>query len=162
MSDFIKEMRRFVGHRPLLQAGASVLLEDERGRLLLQRRADCHLWGYHGGAVELDEVVEEAAKRELFEETGLHAESLELFGVFSGPEMHFVYPNGDEVSNIDHVYRCTAWTGTPRPQPGEVEELRFFAWDELPPDEELASMNIPALRAWAAQKQAERQDGVSE
>ena len=88
MTDYIMEMRRFVGHRPLLQAGASVLLEDERGRLLLPRRADCHLWGYHGGAVELDEVVEEAAVRELFEETGLHAESLELFGVFSGPEMH--------------------------------------------------------------------------
>ena len=36
MSDYIMDMRRLVGHRPLLQAGASVLLEDERGRLLLQ------------------------------------------------------------------------------------------------------------------------------
>ena len=60
MSDYIMDLRRIVGHRPLLQAGASVLLEDARGRLQLQRRADCHLWGYHGGSVELDEVVEEA------------------------------------------------------------------------------------------------------
>ena len=157
MSDYIWEMRRFVGHRPLLQAGASVLLEDTRGRILLQRRADCHLWGYHGGAVELDEVVEEAAKRELFEETGLHAGELSLFGVFSGPELHFVYPNGDEVSNIDHVYLCKAYTGSLRPQPGEVEELRFFAWDELPGEEEIASMNIPALRAWAEGKRRESQ-----
>ena len=154
MSDYIREMRRFVGHRPLLQAGASVLLEDAQGRLLLQRRADCHLWGYHGGAVELDEVVEEAAKRELFEETGLRAGSMELFGVFSGPEMHFVYPNGDEVSNIDHVYLCRDYSGALRPQPGEVEELRFFAWDELPAAEETASMNVPALRAWAERKRA--------
>ena len=157
MSDYIREMRRFVGHRPLLQAGASVLLEDKEGRLLLQLRSDCRLWGYHGGAVELDEVVEEAAKRELFEETGLRAESLELFGVFSGPELHFVYPNNDEVSNIDHVYLCTAYSGALRPQPGEVEELRFFRWDELPAEEEIASMNRPALRAWVERKRRETQ-----
>lgn len=156
MSDYIMDLRRIVGHRPLLQAGASVLLEDARGRLLLQRRADCHLWGYHGGSVELDEVVEEAARRELFEETGLRAAELTLFGVFSGPDMHFVYPNGDEVSNIDHVYLCTSYSGTPCPQPEEVEELRFFAWDELPPEDELAPMNIPALRAWAEEKRRQR------
>ena len=157
MSDYIREMRRFVGHRALLQAGASVLLEDAQGRILLQRRADCHLWGYHGGAVELDEVVEEAAKRELLEETGLRAGRLTLFGVFSGPELHFVYPNGDEVSNIDHVYLCTEYTGSLRPQPGEVEELRFFAWDELPEEREIASMNRAALRAWAEGKRKETQ-----
>ncbi len=150
MSDYILDLRRIVGHRPLLQAGASVLLEDEDGRLLLQRRADNHLWGYHGGSVELDEDVETAARRELFEETGLLAKSLTLFGVFSGPEMHYVYPNGDEVSNIDHVYLCTEYEGELRPQPGEVEELRFFRWDELP--EDLTSMNLPALRAWREQK----------
>ena len=153
MSDYIMDLRKQVGHRPLLQAGASVLLEDAEGRLLLQRRADNHLWGYHGGSVELDEPVEEAARRELREETGLSAGALAFFGVFSGPEMHYVYPNGDEVSNIDHVYLCTDWTGEPRPQPGEVEELRFFAWDELP--EDIAPMNVPALRAWVETKRKE-------
>ena len=153
MSDYIMDLRKLVGHRPLLQAGASVLLEDAQGRILLQRRADNHQWGYHGGSVELDEEVETAARRELLEETGLTAGRMTFFGLFSGPEMHYVYPNGDEVSNIDHVYLCRDYTGTPRAQPGEVEELRFFAWDELP--DALAPMNIPALRAWAARKQAE-------
>ncbi len=153
MSDYIMDLRKQVGHRPLLQAGASVLLEDAEGRLLLQRRADNHLWGYHGGSVELDEPVEEAARRELREETGLSAGALAFFGVFSGPEMHYVYPNGDEVSNIDHVYLCTDWTGEPRAQEGEVEELRFFAWDELP--EDIAPMNVPALRAWVETKRKE-------
>lgn len=150
MSEYILDLRKLVGHRPLLQVGASVLLEDEQGRLLLQRRADCHLWGYHGGSVELDEVVEEAARRELWEETGLRAEKMELFGIFSGPELHFTYPNGDEVSNVDHVFLCTAYSGALRPQPDEVEELRFFAWDELP--EDTVSMNRPALQAWRESK----------
>lgn len=153
MSEYILDLRKVVGHRPLLQAGASVILEDAQGRILLQKRADNHLWGYHGGSVELDEDVETAARRELREETGLIAGEMTLFGVFSGPEMHYVYPNGDEVSNIDHVYLCTDWTGTPRPQPGEVEELRFFAPGELP--EELAPMNVPALSAWLRTKRGE-------
>ena len=152
MSDYILDLRKLVGHRPLLQVGASVLIEDGEGRLLLQRRADCHQWGYHGGSVELDENVEDAARRELREETGLTAGRLTLFGVYSGPEMHFIYPNGDEVSDIDHVFLCTDYTGTLCPQPGEVEELRFFAWDELP--EDIVSLNRPALRAWQEQKRA--------
>lgn len=152
MSDYILDLRKIVGHRPLFQVGASVLLEDSEGRLLLQRRADCHQWGYHGGSVELDENVEEAARRELREETGLCAGELRLFGVFSGPEMHFTYPNGDEVSDIDHVFLCTDYSGTLCPQPDEVEELRFFAWDELP--EDIVSLNRPALRAWVEEKRS--------
>lgn len=90
----------------MLQVGVSVIVEDSHGRILLQLRSDNHCWGYAGGSVELDEVVEDAAKRELFEETGLIAEELELFGVFSGVDCHYIYPNGDEVSNVDIVYVC--------------------------------------------------------
>lgn len=132
MSDYIMDLRKIVGHRPLLQVGASVIVEDEKGRILLQKRSDNHCWGYAGGSVELDETVEDAAKRELFEETGLTAEHLELFGVFSGKDMHYIYPNGDEVSNIDIVYICRDYTGTLRRQENEVEELKFFALNEIP------------------------------
>ena len=111
MSNYILDLRKAVGHRPLLQVGASVIVENEAGEVLLQLRADNQLWGYAGGSVELDEVVEEAAARELYEETGLHAKKLELFGVFSGPDMHYTYPNGDEVSNIDIVFLCREWEG---------------------------------------------------
>ena len=132
MSDYIMELRKIVSHRPLLQVGASVIVEDEKGRILLQRRSDNHCWGYCGGSVELDETVEDAAKRELFEETGLTANRLELFGVFSGKDLHYIYPNGDEVSNIDIVYICRDYTGTLQKQEQEVEELKFIAFSEIP------------------------------
>ena len=35
MSDYIMDLRKIVGHRPLLQVGASVIVEDEEGRLRL-------------------------------------------------------------------------------------------------------------------------------
>ena len=135
MTDYVKEMRKLVGHRPLILCGASVLCLDGAGRVLLGRRADNHLWSYAGGALELDEVVEDCARRELYEEMGLTAEELEFFFVNSGPEAHYVYPNGDEVSNFEIDFLCRRWQGEPRPLDGEMEELRFFALDEIDLDQ---------------------------
>ena len=78
MSDYIMDLRKIVGHRPLLQAAASIIIENEKGQVLLGRRTDNHQWGYSGGSIELGETVEEAAKRELFEEMGLIADELEM------------------------------------------------------------------------------------
>lgn len=49
-------------------------------------------------------------ERELFEETGLKAQKLELLGVYSGERMQYTYPNGDKVSNVDIVYTCHEYT----------------------------------------------------
>lgn len=143
MTGYIKAMRAMVGHSPILQCGASVIVINDKNELLLQKRHDNGTWGYHGGSVELDEIVEDAAMRELKEETGLHAESLELFGVFSGAEMHYIYPNGDEVSNVDIVYLCRKWSGEMRCQSDEVDDLRFFPIDSLP--ENIFPPNVKAL-----------------
>ena len=69
MGEYIMDMRRRVGHIPLMQCGASVIVENDKGEILLQKRTDNSKWGYAGGSVELFEAVEEAASRELEEET---------------------------------------------------------------------------------------------
>jgi len=150
MSGYIMDLRKIVGHRPLLQVGAGVIVENEKGEVLLQKRADNHCWSYAGGSLELDEVVEDAAKRELFEETGLIAREMELFGVFSGPDTHYVYPNGDEVSNVDIVFICRDYEGSLRCQEEEVEELRFFSTEALP--EQLSPPIRKPLLSWVKSK----------
>ncbi|MBR4061870.1 MAG: NUDIX hydrolase [Clostridia bacterium] len=150
MSSYIMDLRKIVGHRPLLQVGASVIVEDKEGRILLQLRSDNHCWGYAGGSVELDEDVEEAAKRELFEETGLVAKELTLFGVFSGKDTHYVYPNGDEVSNVDIVYICKDYSGGLLCQEGEVDALKFFPIDQIP--DNLSKPIEKQLRQYIASK----------
>lgn len=146
MSDYIMSLRKIVGHRTLIQLGASVIAEDSRGRILLQKRADNGCWAYAGGSVEIDENTEETARRELQEETGLIAEELEFLGIYSGKHMHYVYPNGDEVSNVDIVYICRRYHGELKKQESEVKELKFFAKDELP--DNIFAMNAPAIRDW--------------
>lgn len=91
----------------------------------------------------MGEIVEEAAKREMFEESGLIAKSLELFGVFSGPELHHIYPDGDEVHIIDIVFTCSEFTGSLKAQESEVLNLRWFDYDNIP--ENLSHTIKPAL-----------------
>lgn len=146
MSNYIMDLRQIVGHRPLLQVGASVIVVDSENRVLLQLRSDNHCWGYAGGSVELDEVVEDAAKRELLEETGLVAEKLDFFGIFSGEDMHYIYPNGDEVSIIDIVYVCKEFSGTLKCQQGEVDDLKFFRVNEIP--DNITNANRNAIEKW--------------
>ena len=131
MTGYISDMRRLVGHRIIMQCAASIICVDGQNRILLGRRSDNHKWGYSGGSVEIDEYVEDCAKRELYEEMGLIADEIEYFCVNSGPDAHYIYPNGDEVSNIEIVYICRKWQGEPRSRDGEMEDLRFFSCDEI-------------------------------
>lgn len=146
MGEYIMDMRKRVGHIPLMQCGASVIVENELGEILLQQRTDNGTWAYAGGSVELYEAVEDAAARELLEETGLIADELELLGVFSGERMRYTYPNGDQVSNVDIVFVCRKYHGALKCQEGEVEQLRFFPPDALP--QPLFSANEPAIEKW--------------
>jgi 8-oxo-dGTP pyrophosphatase MutT (NUDIX family) len=134
LTDYIKNMRKLIGNKPILQCGASVILINKNGEILLQLRADNNYWSYPGGSVELDEKVEDAAKRELFEETGLIANTLELYGVFSGSDFHYIYPNGDEVSNIDVVFICKNYSGVLKADLNEAHDLKFFSLNNIPMD----------------------------
>ena len=102
--DYILQLRQLIGSRPILMVGAAILVVDQQKRLLLMKRSDSGCWGPPGGATEPGERVEEAAKRETLEETGLSVNAMNLFGVFSGPELYYKYPNGDEVYNVTIVY----------------------------------------------------------
>lgn len=145
MSDYIMDLRKEVGHRPILQLGASVIVVNDKGQILLEKRSDTHNYSYPGGSVELGEKVEEAAKREMYEEVGLIANSLQFFTIASGEELHFKYPNGDEVYNVDIVYICNDYSGDLKAEESEVEELKWFDIDKLP---EIFSPNMPVIKLY--------------
>lgn len=129
--NYLEGLRKYIGHRPLLMVGATVLILDNENRLLLLKRVDNEAWGPPGGAVEPVELVEEAARRETLEETGLVLGELVLFNVFSGPEQYYCYPNGDEVYNITIVYLCHD-TFEKVQLSEEHTEWRYFPLNDIP------------------------------
>jgi 8-oxo-dGTP pyrophosphatase MutT (NUDIX family) len=131
--DYILELRQVIGHRPIVMVGAAILVVDGSNRLLMMKRSDNHCWGIPGGSVEPGEVVEEAAKRETFEETNIEVRETSLFGVFSGPELFYKYPNGDEVYNVIIAHLSQNWRGEIRLNE-EHTEWRWFAAHEIPED----------------------------
>ena len=132
MASYIRYIRELAGHKPIILCGAAVIAENAEGHILMQRRADNEHWGFPGGYMEMGESLEDTARRELFEETGITAHSLTLLDVFSGPETHYVYPNGDEVYIVSVVYLCRDYTGVPKADLQETTEARFFSLDALP------------------------------
>ena len=131
MNDYVKRIRSFVGHERIILVGAGVLIY-KNGKVLLQKRRDSGLWADHGGGVEIGETLEETAKRELFEETGLTANSLEFFNIYSGKEMLYTYPNGDKVYFILSYWICEDFSGEIKIDPDEVIELKWFDINEMP------------------------------
>lgn len=148
MAGYIMTLREKVGHEPLLQCAGSIIIENEKGEVLLGRRTDNHKWGYAGGSIELGETIEECAKRELYEETGLIADEIDFFMINSGEETHYTYPNGDEVYNVEIIYICRKYHGELCKQDEELEELRFFSMKEFPKMEEISDPIRPVFRKY--------------
>ena len=94
-----------------------VLATDEQGRLLYVRRNHepaMYRWAWPSGFVDAGERVEDAAAREVREETGIEVEVGQLLGVWSA--------TGDQIVVI--AFRAAARSGALRPGP----EALAAAW----------------------------------
>lgn len=102
------------------------VVQDERGRILLLRRAPDSLngageWTIPGGKIDPGETADEAAVRETFEETGIHAGDVSTIPFVTedrawGPDLHFV----------TQYRRITKWFGDPEiAEPHKHDGLRW-------------------------------------
>ncbi|MBO19243.1 MAG: DNA mismatch repair protein MutT [Chloroflexi bacterium] len=103
---------------------AVICIVPRKGKVLMIRRGTdvgYGLWGLPGGYVDRGEVVEGAAAREVWEETGLEVEVGELLGLYS--------ESGNPVMVAAYTARETG--GTLKAGP-EALEVGYFSVDQLP------------------------------
>ena len=105
----------------------AIAVLDEQGRILLVKRGiepGLGKWSLPGGYIELGESPEEAAIRELKEETKLKGSGLEIIGVYNqeNPFYGYVLLIGYLVKEIK---------GNPSPS-DDAASIGYFFIDELP------------------------------
>jgi 8-oxo-dGTP pyrophosphatase MutT (NUDIX family) len=96
------------------------VVTDERGRVLLVRRADNDEWEPPGGIVERDEDLLSALAREVHEESGYQVRPGRLTGVYKNMERGIVAL----------VFRCTGAEGSPHTS-RETTAVRWVEPKEL-------------------------------
>lgn len=129
---YIMNLRKYVGHEPIIELGATTLVFNDKNELLLNLRTDTNTWGIPRGSMELYENIKDTAVRELKEEAGISADNLELVDVLSGKEYYFEYPNGDKMCTVIVLFKVLNYRGTIKVSDNESKELKFFSLNNLP------------------------------
>ncbi|MFX3625156.1 MAG: NUDIX hydrolase [Ectobacillus sp.] len=130
---YVEELRKLVGHRPLILVGSVVIIVDEKDRILLQQRKEPYgKWGLPGGLMELGESPEDTARREVLEETGICVNELKLMNVYSGQQYFVKLANGDEFQTVTVAYYTNVYEGAVSYNKEEAIGMQFFPICELP------------------------------
>lgn len=144
---YIMDLRKFVGHDTLIGVGATTLVFNKKNEILLNLRKDTNTWGIPGGAMELYEDIRETAIRELREEAGISAKSLELVDVLSGKDYYFEYPNGDKMCTVIVLFKVTNYSGKIKVSDDESIKLEFFSLNNLPKMESRAKFILENIKS---------------
>ena len=116
------------GQKVPTHVSAGIILVDGQGRILLEHRSDDPsimfpgFWGITGGAAQAGESPEEAARREVAEETGLQVREAAPFRR---------YPEEDAAGLRYELYIFHAPLPAGEARPGEGQALRLFSPGEL-------------------------------
>ncbi|KMK77023.1 NUDIX hydrolase [Alkalihalobacillus pseudalcaliphilus] len=128
--DYIKKIRSKVGHDQIILNFAGGCVKNEKGQILLHKRKDNKKWSFPGGAIELGESAEEAALREIQEETGYQVKTTDLIGIYT--KYTDKYANGDRAQTILFFFECEIINNTNQYDKQETMELAFFDLDTIP------------------------------
>jgi ADP-ribose pyrophosphatase YjhB (NUDIX family) len=125
-----RHIRSHFGPDPLVLPGATALIRNERGSILMLRRIDTGKWWLPGGLLELGESLASTAIREVKEETGLDVEPVRVAGIFAGHKAQF--PGPDQLFPLATWFDCRVRGGTITPDHEEADAVEFFPAERLP------------------------------
>lgn len=104
------------------QSVLAVVFNNQRDQILLIKRRDVEVWVLPGGGVDQEERPEDAAVREVLEETGLHVAVTKKTGE---------YTPLNKITKLTHLYECKVLEGKIS-KTEETRDIGFFNLSELP------------------------------
>lgn len=128
-----------MGRLLMLTVAIGIIINDQKQVLVEQRQS--HLpyagyWGFPGGKVEINEEVEHALNREMYEEIGIIVEKAEPLYV-----LQFQYP--DKMVEL-HTWRIIIYSGIPSGCENQlirwVDKTELAHLEFLPPNKKIVEM----------------------
>jgi ADP-ribose pyrophosphatase YjhB (NUDIX family) len=113
-----------------LVVATSAVVTDDRGRILLQRRADSGNWAMPGGGMEMTESLTDSVIREVKEETGFDIEVTGIVGTYTDPRHIIAYTDGEVRRQFNICYTARITSGKLSIS-NESTEIRFVDPSEL-------------------------------
>lgn len=103
------------------------------GKLLLEKRTDCDIWGLVGGGVKRQETPQKALAREIYEELGLRVDhnKLRKLAVYGEPGRIAAYRDGSIWRMVIVVFSLELDKEPNIVLSTESQQMRFFSKDEL-------------------------------
>lgn len=131
IADNKKDLRRGVDYTGV---SASFVIHDGKGQVLLHRRGagardENGRWDVGGGAIEFQETLEEAVRREIMEEFCTEPLDIQFLTVYDA----FRELNGVKTHSIAVMHTVKVDPGKVKiGEPDKVDELGWFTSDNLP------------------------------
>ena len=110
---------------PKVAVGAAV--GNDRGEMLLVKRADSGVWLYPTGWADVGYSAAEVVVKEVKEETGIDVEVVRLIAVLDGLRIGI-----SRIPLYSLVFQCRAVGGELKAHPLECSDVGWFALDHLP------------------------------
>ena len=111
------------------QVGVGVIILDDK-KVLLGKRKGSHgegTWSFPGGHLEFNEEIEDCAKREVEEETGIL-----LKNIRRGPFTNDIFEKENKHYVTIFVIAEKKMGDVKLLEPDKCEEWKWFSWDNLP------------------------------
>ena len=120
-----------------------------KGKLLLEKRRDCDIWGLVGGGVKKTETALEAMVRGTREELGLRlpADRFQKLAVYGEPGRIAAYRDGSIWRMVNVIYGYEFPEEPVLRISSESKELRFFTKEEIK-DIEIAITHADIVDDW--------------
>lgn len=130
---YLGKLRKVVGtQKIIINSVRSIVLNDKGSALFIKRKGD-NEWGMPAGAMELDESIFDAMKREVKEETGIDVLQATLIAIYSSPTTQTYTDRwGNHHHVIEYLFRVDEWAGTIVKETDESVDAEFFPLDNLP------------------------------